>query len=371
MAAGNAPGQVRYELVVEAGPRRGDVIPVDRPLLSLGRQLANDVVLPDERVSRQHARLDQTADGLYITDVGSSNGTFVNNTPIQGPTRLHPGDVVEVGGSRLVVRALVAEGPATLATGTPAADWAPPPPSAWSAPAPQPAAPAPAAPAWAPPAAEPPPPAPAASAPAAEWAAAAPSAWAAPPAEAWPSAPAGWGVRPEGPPPVPVRAGFGRRTVAYLIDALILFIPSWIVNQLTLQPAVQRLEQLSAMASASEAEIGAAMGAFFGAVFVYTLIVWIGAALYYALGWAKVGYTPGKKLMNLKVVRADGRPPSVGRAFLRYVILYGLPWPLVMLTIWVSLISILMVLGGEKRGLHDRLAGTYVVKRREFEAGQY
>jgi uncharacterized RDD family membrane protein YckC len=371
MAAGNAPDQVRYELVVEAGPRRGDVIPVDRPSLSLGRQLANDVVLPDERVSRQHARLDQTAEGLYITDVGSSNGTFVNNTPIQGPTRLRPGDVVEVGGSRLVVRALAAEGPATLAPGKSAAEWVPPAPRAWSAPVPEPAAPAPAAPAWSPPAAEPSPPAPAPSAPAAEWAPASPAAWAAPPAEAWPGAQAGWGVRTEGPPPVHVRAGFGRRTAAYLIDALILSIPSVIVSQLILQPAVQRLEQLSTMASPSEAEIGAAVGGFFGAIVVYTLIVWVGAALYYALGWAKVGYTPGKKLMNLKVVRADGHPPSVGRAVVRYAILYGLPWPVVLLTVWISLISILMVLGGEKRGLHDRLAGTYVVRRREFEAGQY
>ncbi|HLI29363.1 MAG TPA: RDD family protein [Chloroflexota bacterium] len=357
MAPSNTPGPVRYELVVEAGPRRGDVISIDKPTLSLGRQLANDVVLPDERVSRQHARLDQTADGLYITDVGSSNGTFVNNALIQAPTRLQAGDVVEVGSSRLVVRVLTAEGPATLPPGAPmGADWAPSPPSAWPAPAPA--------------AAEPSCPAP--SAPAAEWPGAAAPAWVAPAAEPWPSAPAAaWGPAVAGPPPVAVRAGFGRRTAAYLIDALILFIPGWIVNQLTLQPAVQRLEQLSTMANPSEAEIGAAMGQVFGALFISTLIVWIGAALYYALGWAKVGYTPGQKLMDLKVVAADGRPPRFGRAFLRYVILYGLPWPVAMLTLWVSLVSILMVLGGEKRGLHDRLAGTYVVKRRAFEAGPY
>lgn len=133
MAPGSSSNQVRYELVVEAGPRRGEVIAVDKPVLSVGRQLVNDVVLPDERVSRQHARLDQGADGLYITDIGSSNGTYVNSIPIQAPTRLQPGDVVEVGGSRLVVRAAPAREPPSAGAPTELAGWAAPEARSWEA----------------------------------------------------------------------------------------------------------------------------------------------------------------------------------------------------------------------------------------------
>src|SRR5918998_1296081 len=103
----------RYELEFEDGPRRGEVVPVDRAVVQLGRQLTNDVVLADERVSRQHAQIEEQADGLFITDNASSNGTYVNGVPISVRTRLEPGYVVEIGSSRMLVRGTGA-GPAQL-----------------------------------------------------------------------------------------------------------------------------------------------------------------------------------------------------------------------------------------------------------------
>jgi len=130
-----------FELVVQAGPRAGQVIAVDRAVLRIGRQTTNDVVLPDAKVSRQHARLEQQGDGLLVTDEGSSNGTYVNGSRISTPTVLHPGDILAVGASHLRVQA-VAVDVASYApvTDVPAESAAPSPPPQPAAPAPPPAA---------------------------------------------------------------------------------------------------------------------------------------------------------------------------------------------------------------------------------------
>jgi predicted component of type VI protein secretion system len=132
-----------YELVVQAGPRAGQVIVVDRAVLRIGRQTTNDLVLPDAKVSRLHARLEQQGDGLLVTDEGSSNGTYVNGARISTPTMLQTGDILAVGASHLRVQAVVAEGvpsahmaeaPAPAAApGSPPQPAAPNPPTAAAA----------------------------------------------------------------------------------------------------------------------------------------------------------------------------------------------------------------------------------------------
>jgi len=67
--------------------------------MRFGRGLDNDVVLDSLSVSREHARLLQ-ADGLYIEDLGSRNGTFVNGQRVQR-ARVHPGDRVRLGATEL------------------------------------------------------------------------------------------------------------------------------------------------------------------------------------------------------------------------------------------------------------------------------
>ena len=69
--------------------------------LRFGRGLDNDVVLDSLSVSREHARLLQ-ADGLYIEDLGSRNGTFVNGQRVQR-ARVRPGDRVRLGATELRV----------------------------------------------------------------------------------------------------------------------------------------------------------------------------------------------------------------------------------------------------------------------------
>ena len=65
--------------------------------LTIGRESTTDIALDDPRVSRQHARLSYRQQQIWLTDLRSSNGTFVNGTPIQ-ERALQPGDVLSFGG---------------------------------------------------------------------------------------------------------------------------------------------------------------------------------------------------------------------------------------------------------------------------------
>ncbi len=73
---------------------------------TLGRSHGADLVLSDTAVSAEHARLEHTGRGWIVSDLGSTNGTKVNETTIHGRARLAEGDVLTVGTVQLQVRAL-------------------------------------------------------------------------------------------------------------------------------------------------------------------------------------------------------------------------------------------------------------------------
>ena len=80
----------------------GSDFTVDSTSLTVGRGPQNDVELDgDQFASARHARFEPRADGLWVQDVGSTNGTFVNGIRIERPRRLSAGDVVRVGGTDL------------------------------------------------------------------------------------------------------------------------------------------------------------------------------------------------------------------------------------------------------------------------------
>jgi pSer/pThr/pTyr-binding forkhead associated (FHA) protein len=70
----------------------------------IGRANGCDIHLDDPFVSRRHARLISSEIGTAIEDLGSSNGVFVNGRRSPGTTPLHPGDVVQLGGTIWLVR---------------------------------------------------------------------------------------------------------------------------------------------------------------------------------------------------------------------------------------------------------------------------
>jgi diguanylate cyclase (GGDEF)-like protein len=64
---------------------------------TLGRKSDNDIILKDELASRLHAQIDCQGDRVMITDLGSTNGTFVNQKRLSEPHRISPGDQIRIG----------------------------------------------------------------------------------------------------------------------------------------------------------------------------------------------------------------------------------------------------------------------------------
>ena len=72
----------------------------------IGRSSDLDMVLVEDMVSRRHAKITTTDQGILIQDVGSTNGTFVNGEKIEGVARLSEGDRILVGTSIIKVVAV-------------------------------------------------------------------------------------------------------------------------------------------------------------------------------------------------------------------------------------------------------------------------
>jgi hypothetical protein len=75
---------------------------LDSRPLTAGRGETNEVALEgDEFASTRHARFETRRDGVWVEDLGSTNGTYVNGMKLTRPRRLEPGDVVRVGETEL------------------------------------------------------------------------------------------------------------------------------------------------------------------------------------------------------------------------------------------------------------------------------
>ena len=87
-------------LVVLGSPSGEPAIGASYPLdavTTVGRDLANTVVVDDPFASSEHALLTYRGRVWYVEDRGSTNGTFVNGMPVSGPTAMGFGDQLQVG----------------------------------------------------------------------------------------------------------------------------------------------------------------------------------------------------------------------------------------------------------------------------------
>jgi two-component system, NtrC family, sensor kinase len=113
-AAGSQGASHVPSLFVFRGNNQGMRFELEADLLTLGRDAANGIQLHDTEVSRRHAEVRRTGNTFTLTDLASSNGTFVNGQQIT-VHELANGDEVQLGGSVMLYTCLVDESTGDLA----------------------------------------------------------------------------------------------------------------------------------------------------------------------------------------------------------------------------------------------------------------
>jgi FHA domain len=97
-AAARPSGTPKLRVGAGAGLRSGAAYDLSEGAL-LGRGDQADIVLEDSFASSRHARLVPHGDVIVLEDLGSTNGTYLNDEPLRGPQPLHPGDRIRIGDS--------------------------------------------------------------------------------------------------------------------------------------------------------------------------------------------------------------------------------------------------------------------------------
>ena len=93
-------------VVVESSPSLdpGLTFEIRAAGLTIGRSAENAIALPaDEFASARHARIEPQVDGVWVVDLGSTNGTYVNGQEVDGREQLHDDDLVRIGDTELRV----------------------------------------------------------------------------------------------------------------------------------------------------------------------------------------------------------------------------------------------------------------------------
>ncbi len=85
------------KLVVLAGAKKDAEIPLKKSKFVIGRAEGCSLRAGSNAISRRHCEIAHTANGAVIQDLGSRNGTIVNDATIEGPTVLNNGDMIKIG----------------------------------------------------------------------------------------------------------------------------------------------------------------------------------------------------------------------------------------------------------------------------------
>ena len=86
-------------LVQIYGPELGRRYPLDRPQVTVGRELSNDIVVELDNVSRRHCMFAALEGKVFLRDMGSTNGTLLNDQVIEQETALRSSDLIKAGGA--------------------------------------------------------------------------------------------------------------------------------------------------------------------------------------------------------------------------------------------------------------------------------
>ncbi|HEX2903479.1 MAG TPA: FHA domain-containing protein [Jatrophihabitans sp.] len=92
------------QLIVTEGALAGTRIALTGKPILIGRANDSTLVLTDDYASTRHARISETNNVWYLEDLGSTNGTYVGQTKVNGPIPLEAGVVVRIGKTALELR---------------------------------------------------------------------------------------------------------------------------------------------------------------------------------------------------------------------------------------------------------------------------
>jgi pSer/pThr/pTyr-binding forkhead associated (FHA) protein len=92
-----SPSNEPFRLVIKAGPNPGQTFDLFKEVMSIGRESNNDITIKDTEISRNHARISRKGGAYLLEDLGSTNGTFVNQERLTAPYTLATGDEIGVG----------------------------------------------------------------------------------------------------------------------------------------------------------------------------------------------------------------------------------------------------------------------------------
>lgn len=84
-------------LLIVGGPLNGTLFDLVQAEVTVGRNPKNSISLEFEGISRHHFKIIQSASSFFVEDMGSKNGTYLNNRKLDGPAELNKGDIIKMG----------------------------------------------------------------------------------------------------------------------------------------------------------------------------------------------------------------------------------------------------------------------------------
>lgn len=147
-------------------------------------------------------------------------------------------------------------------------------------------------------------------------------------------------------------AGFASRFVAFAIDLALVLVTAGVINWVMI--ATLGLVGIDLRTPLSEGSNWFQTVVFIGAVFLLVLMPFLLLTAYWLLFWTTTGQTIGKRIVGVRVVRFDGERMRAGNAVRRIVMYFVSMLPLFLGFIWI-------LIDDERRGWHDKVAGTCVI----------
>jgi pSer/pThr/pTyr-binding forkhead associated (FHA) protein len=99
-----------WALVIDDGSCRSRIFVLPGGRVVLGRDAACDLPISDSRASRQHCSFRSAGDELFVEDLGTSTGTFVNDRKIEAPTAVSADDTITIGSTTITIAKLLGAG---------------------------------------------------------------------------------------------------------------------------------------------------------------------------------------------------------------------------------------------------------------------